>query len=228
MSEEPITAAQNPSIGETPGDIPNGSISYMKDDPKYEMEDDGAGTAQARLGETDFSETQPSTPLASTAQSGMDGANSRSDIENAVKDDIRFETSDGASEAQPTGETTDSSPDQAAGEESDGAASSSEVKWEASTGRATSESVKSSLGSGREGIQPKSRSVSPTKAVVKGSSRSTPPPFVDDPNKISLRFIFANRDGLSVSADCKPADTIREVKGALLSMWPEGKLESCC
>lgn len=45
--------------------------------------------------------------------------------------------------------------------------------------------------------------------------------FVYDPNKITLKFIFANRDGLNVILDCTPADTVGEVKGSLLSLWPE-------
>mmetsp|Transcript_515 Transcript_515/g.857 ORF Transcript_515/g.857 Transcript_515/m.857 type:complete len:232 (-) Transcript_515:90-785(-) len=45
--------------------------------------------------------------------------------------------------------------------------------------------------------------------------------FVYDPNKITLKFIFANRDGLHVILDCCPADTVGEVKGALLSLWPD-------
>ncbi|KAL7497288.1 hypothetical protein ACHAWT_005276 [Skeletonema menzelii] len=45
--------------------------------------------------------------------------------------------------------------------------------------------------------------------------------FVYDPNKITLKFIFANRDGLHVILDCSPADTVGEVKGALLSLWPD-------
>jgi hypothetical protein len=39
---------------------------------------------------------------------------------------------------------------------------------------------------------------------------------------LNLRFLFANRDGLSVSIQCDPADTVGEVKGALISMWPKG------
>lgn len=45
--------------------------------------------------------------------------------------------------------------------------------------------------------------------------------FVYDPNKITLKFVFANKDGTHVILDCTPADTVGEVKGALLSMWPE-------
>mmetsp|Transcript_15722 Transcript_15722/g.20926 ORF Transcript_15722/g.20926 Transcript_15722/m.20926 type:complete len:178 (-) Transcript_15722:501-1034(-) len=67
---------------------------------------------------------------------------------------------------------------------------------------------------------------SPPPSVKKEVSSSKPalPPFVDDPNKITLKFIFANRDGLHVIVDCKPGDSVGEVKGALLSMWPKGKL----
>ena len=49
----------------------------------------------------------------------------------------------------------------------------------------------------------------------------TPPPrlpYKYDPDKITLRFLFANRDGLTVT--CNPSDTIGEVKGALISNWP--------
>ena len=40
---------------------------------------------------------------------------------------------------------------------------------------------------------------------------------------MTLRFIFPNKDGLNVTVDCKPTDTVGEVKGMLLSMWPDGK-----
>mmetsp|Transcript_15723 Transcript_15723/g.20928 ORF Transcript_15723/g.20928 Transcript_15723/m.20928 type:complete len:226 (-) Transcript_15723:203-880(-) len=69
---------------------------------------------------------------------------------------------------------------------------------------------------------------SPPPSVKKEVSSSKPalPPFVDDPNKITLKFIFANRDGLHVIVDCKPGDSVGEVKGALLSMWPK-ELPNC-
>ena len=54
------------------------------------------------------------------------------------------------------------------------------------------------------------------------SSGGKTPSFHYDPDKLTLKFIFANRDGLTVILDCKPTDTIGEVKGALLSIWPEG------
>lgn len=57
--------------------------------------------------------------------------------------------------------------------------------------------------------------------VIKTPSK--PKSFVYDPNKITLRFIFANKDGVSVILECDPSDTVGEVKGALLSMWPDGK-----
>jgi hypothetical protein len=49
-------------------------------------------------------------------------------------------------------------------------------------------------------------------------------PFKYDPEKITLRFLFANRDGLTVTITCKPSDTVGEVKGALISVWPTGEI----
>eukprot|EP00586_Coscinodiscus_wailesii_P006893 CAMPEP_0172488858 /NCGR_PEP_ID=MMETSP1066-20121228/18564_1 /TAXON_ID=671091 /ORGANISM="Coscinodiscus wailesii, Strain CCMP2513" /LENGTH=241 /DNA_ID=CAMNT_0013256337 /DNA_START=350 /DNA_END=1075 /DNA_ORIENTATION=+ len=43
----------------------------------------------------------------------------------------------------------------------------------------------------------------------------------DDPNIVKLKFLFANRDGLNVTVGCKVTDTVGEIKGALLSMWPK-------
>lgn len=63
-----------------------------------------------------------------------------------------------------------------------------------------------------------------SKRVVENAS--LPYKFVYDPNKISIKFLFANRDGLFVSCDCAPSDTIGEVKGVLMSMWPE-ELPTC-
>jgi hypothetical protein len=63
---------------------------------------------------------------------------------------------------------------------------------------------------------------SPSKEVKSSSpSKAT---FVHDPNKITLRFLFAGRDGINVIIDCKPNDTVGEVKGALMSVWPESEL----
>lgn len=48
--------------------------------------------------------------------------------------------------------------------------------------------------------------------------------FSYEPGKISLKFLFANRDGLHVRIQCDAKDTVATVKGALLSLWPEGML----
>lgn len=57
--------------------------------------------------------------------------------------------------------------------------------------------------------------------AIVSSSKKNRPQYKYDPDKITLRFLFANRDGLAVTVECKPSDTIGEVKGALLSVWPE-------
>lgn len=69
----------------------------------------------------------------------------------------------------------------------------------------------------------KSEKASHTVLTSNGKKR---PPYNYDPEKVTLRFIFANRDGLAVHLECKPADTIGEVKGALLSVWPD-ELPNC-
>jgi hypothetical protein len=61
-----------------------------------------------------------------------------------------------------------------------------------------------------------------TSAVVSSNKKSRPA-YKYDPNKITLRFLFANRDGLTVTIECEPSNTVGETKGALLSVWPEGK-----
>lgn len=60
--------------------------------------------------------------------------------------------------------------------------------------------------------------------IVLSSSRKSRPPYKYDPKKITIRFLFANRDGLAVTVECKPSDTVGEVKGALISVWPDGEL----
>ena len=60
-------------------------------------------------------------------------------------------------------------------------------------------------------------------APIVSATKKTRPPYKYDPNKITLRFLFANRDGLTVTVECTPSDTVGEVKGALLSVWPEGR-----
>jgi hypothetical protein len=58
---------------------------------------------------------------------------------------------------------------------------------------------------------------------VVSSTKKTRPPYSYDPDKVTLRFLFANRDGLTVTVECKPSDTVGEVKGQLLSVWPKGE-----
>lgn len=65
-----------------------------------------------------------------------------------------------------------------------------------------------------------------TSPTVLTTSAKKRPTFKYDPEKVTLRFIFANRDGLAVHLECKAADTIGEVKGALLSVWPN-ELPDC-
>lgn len=69
---------------------------------------------------------------------------------------------------------------------------------------------------------PEEKPTGAEKAPIVSSSKRSRPPYKYDPNKITLRFLFANRDGLTVTVECTPKDTIGEVKGALLSVWPEG------
>jgi hypothetical protein len=72
------------------------------------------------------------------------------------------------------------------------------------------------------GEPPKSPSGSGPKPVVSSSKKSRPI-YKYDPEKITLRFLFANHDGLTVTVECEPSDTVGEVKGALLSVWPKGR-----
>lgn len=61
---------------------------------------------------------------------------------------------------------------------------------------------------------------------VVSATKRTRPPYKYDPEKITLRFLFANRDGLTVTIECKPGDSVGEVKGQLLSVWPKD-LDEC-
>jgi hypothetical protein len=66
--------------------------------------------------------------------------------------------------------------------------------------------------------------VAPSSGIIVSSSKKSRPPYKYDPDKITLRFLFANRDGLTVTVECKPSDTVGEVKGALISVWPKGTI----
>lgn len=69
--------------------------------------------------------------------------------------------------------------------------------------------------------------VGDTSFPIVSSTKKSRPPYKYDPDKITLRFLFANRDGLTVTIQCKPSDTVGDVKGALLSVWPKGR-RYCC
>lgn len=75
--------------------------------------------------------------------------------------------------------------------------------------------------SGRDSPPPAATATSTTEVVAPAATRSEPASFTYDPKKITLKFIFANRDGVNAIVEYSPTDTIAEVKGALLSMWPE-------
>ena len=77
---------------------------------------------------------------------------------------------------------------------------------------------------GEAGKETKVPSNDPSDGPVVSSSKRTRPPYKFDPEKVTLRFLFANRDGLTVTVECKPSDTVGEVKGQLLSVWPDGKI----
>jgi len=84
-------------------------------------------------------------------------------------------------------------------------------------------SIGTGEGAGKESdVAPNDASAGP----VVSASKRTRPAYKYDPEKVTLRFLFANRDGLTVTIECKPSDTVGEVKGQLLSVWPED-LQSC-
>ena len=41
-------------------------------------------------------------------------------------------------------------------------------------------------------------------------------------DKIRVRFIFANRDGVTVEVECSLSDTVNTMKLSLISNWPQG------
>ena len=82
--------------------------------------------------------------------------------------------------------------------------------------------------SGRDSPPPAATATSTTEVVAPAATRSEPASFTYDPKKITLKFIFANRDGVNAIVEYSPTDTIAEVKGALLSMWPEGEIVFFC
>ena len=84
----------------------------------------------------------------------------------------------------------------------------------------TGEESTTEQGSGEGNKKPEGESAA---APVVSASKRSRPAYKYDPDKITLRFLFANRDGLTVTVECTPTSTVGEVKGALLSVWPDGK-----
>ena len=101
---------------------------------------------------------------------------------------------------------------------------------EKENGKANKNSTKDGTNSQNNGTAEKESNsvVAPSNDVSSGpvvsSTKRTRPPYKYDPDKVTLRFLFANRDGLTVTVECKPSDTVGQVKGQLLSVWPEGEL----
>lgn len=53
-----------------------------------------------------------------------------------------------------------------------------------------------------------------------------PEEYVYEQGKVTIKFLFANRDGLSAFVKCNESDTVATVKASLLSVWPK-ELDSC-
>lgn len=53
-------------------------------------------------------------------------------------------------------------------------------------------------------------------------SKRTRPAYQYNANKITLRFLFANNDGITVTMECDPSDTVLAVKSSLVACWPDG------
>jgi hypothetical protein len=130
-------------------------------------------------------------------------------------------TSEGNDEVTGTEKAGSNSPDALP---TDGATNSGDTKKKKNGNTKHGESDKGEKGSTNGGgVTSKQENQSLAAGPVVSSTKKTRPPFKYDPDKITLRFLFANKDGLTVTVDCKPGDTIGEVKGQLLSVWPEGE-----
>mmetsp|Transcript_19735 Transcript_19735/g.43051 ORF Transcript_19735/g.43051 Transcript_19735/m.43051 type:complete len:310 (+) Transcript_19735:545-1474(+) len=195
-----------------------------------------ATSADAESGSS--SSSSPIPPKSETVPQDRAGAAARGDPDNDDGNESSRENNN-----QTAGQTTDSAMSQTAGEEagSEGSApvpGGEEHKAEeehmdlveaavdnddANTAPAT-DSDNDDDDDADEDAKNKKSAISKKK---RSSSRyEPPPPFVDDPAKVTLKFIFPNKDGLNVTVDCKPTDTVGEVKGLLLSMWPD-ELADC-
>jgi hypothetical protein len=72
-------------------------------------------------------------------------------------------------------------------------------------------------------LKPSSPTRSPRNQTGVTSSLSLDRNYVHDPNKIAIKFIFANRDGLNVYVKSFPTDSVHVLKQSLISLWPKGK-----
>jgi hypothetical protein len=86
---------------------------------------------------------------------------------------------------------------------------------------ATAESAGDEVAKPGVGVKGRASSV-----PIVSTSKKNRPPYKYDPSKITLRFLFANRDGLTVTIECDPSDTVGEIKSSLLSVWPRGTGQS--
>lgn len=66
-----------------------------------------------------------------------------------------------------------------------------------------------------------SPSRSPRSQTGVTSSLSLDKNYVHDPQKIAIKFIFANRDGLNVYVKSFPTDSVHVLKQSLISLWPK-------
>jgi len=103
-------------------------------------------------------------------------------------------------------------------EKENGATKKEETSEKDGSHESKNSTTEGSSGKGKNAVQNH-----PSSGPVVSASKRTRPSYKYDPEKITLRFLFANRDGLTVTVECKPNDTVGELKGQLLSVWPEGK-----
>lgn len=59
------------------------------------------------------------------------------------------------------------------------------------------------------------------KQIIVSVSKKSRPPYKYDPNKITLRFLFANRDGLTVTIECDPSDTVAKPRARSFPCGPK-------
>jgi hypothetical protein len=161
--------------------------------------------------------------MTSTDPPGVEPTSGSADVGNARADASTMTETMGTASSLPSSSDDPSQMDSGAAEESNADVPSNKKQDEAETATdATMESEKPSDEAQNNGIQVV---VAPSSGIIISSSKKSRPPYKYDPEKITLRFLFANRDGLTVTVECKPSDTVGEVKGALISVWPKGTFQ---